>query len=226
MLKQQEPLSYLITSGETTPQTTLISEEIERLLALVACAASERVSLIQLREKQLSTRILFQLAVEAVRLTRGTQTRLLVNDRADVACAARADGVHLTTRSLPARAIRRAFGPELLIGVSTHTLEEAHEARDEGADFAVFGPIFETPSKQVYGPPPGIEKLKEVAGALNPFPLLALGGVSHQNIPEILRAGAKGVAGIRLFGDEQSLMVTMKELRSYRANGVRARDSG
>lgn len=216
-LKQSEPLSYLITSGETTPtQTTLSGEETERLLALVAAAVRERVSLVQLREKNLPTRILFQLATEAARLTRGTGTRLLVNDRADISRAAHTDGVHLTTRSLPLRAVRRAFGTEMLIGVSTHTLTEARAARDEGADFAVFGPVFETPSKQAYGAPLGLEKLSEAAHALKPFPLLALGGVTPRNIPEILRAGASGIAGIRLFGDAQALKLTMKELRRYR----------
>lgn len=172
-----------------------------------------RVSLVQLREKNLSARTLFQLATHAVAITRGSATRLLVNDRPDIARAARADGVHLTTRSLPVDVVRRAFGDELLIGVSTHTLGEARAARDGGADFAVFGPIFETPSKQSYGPPVGLEKLIEAVNTLKPFPLIALGGITHENASTVLRAGVSGVAGIRLFCDEQAIELTMNALR-------------
>lgn len=174
---------------------------------------AERVSLIQLREKNLSARTLFQLATQAAAITHGSSTRLLVNDRPDIARAARADGVHLTTRSLPVDAVRQAFGDELLIGVSTHTLSEAHAARDGGADFAVFGPIFETPSKQSYGPPVGLEKLIEAVNTLKPFPLIALGGITHENASTVLRARARGVAGIRLFYDEQAIKLTMNTLR-------------
>src|SRR5215213_3988547 len=143
---QQPPLIYLITSGETTQATTPSSEEFKRLLRLTAAAVAARIPLIQLREKNLSARMLYELATNAARLTRGSDTRLLVNDRADIARAAGADGVHLTTRSLEAAVVRRAFGEDFLIGVSAHSLEEARAARDGGADFAVFGPVFDTPS--------------------------------------------------------------------------------
>lgn len=145
------------------------------------------------------------MASRAVALTRGTATRLLVNDRADVARAAGADGVHLTTRSLEASTVRRAFGPDFLIGVSTHSLAEALAARDQGADFAVFGPIFDTPSKRAYGPPVGLESLREAARQLSPFPLVALGGVTEENAASALGAGASGVAAIRLFADPSRL---------------------
>lgn len=145
-------------------------------------------------------------------MTRNSATRLLVNDRADIALAARADGVHLTARSLSTELVRRVFGSRLLIGVSTHTLGEAREARDGGADFAVFGPVFETESKQAYGPPVGLEKLREVAHTLEPFPLLALGGITRENIASVLRAGASGVAGISIFSDAQTLKLTMQQL--------------
>lgn len=100
----------------------------------------------------------------------------------------------------------------MLIGVSTHTLLEALAARDGGADFAVFGPIFETPSKSAYGPPAGLGKLSEVAHALKPFPLLALGGITPENIALALSAGASGIAGIRLFGDAQAIEAAMAAL--------------
>jgi thiamine-phosphate pyrophosphorylase len=128
-----------------------------------------------------------------------------VNDRADIAAGAGADGVHLTTRSIDARTIRKTFGEELLIGASTHSLEEAVAARDGGADFIVFGPIFETPSKQEYGTPVGIEQLSKVASELGPFPVIALGGVTLTNARDCLSAGASGIAGISIFGNDEAL---------------------
>jgi len=153
----------------------------------------------------LNGRVLFELAFAVAQLARGSATRVLVNDRADIARAAGCDGVHLTTRSLNASDVRRAFGEEFLIGVSAHTLEEARAARDGGADFAVFGPVFDTPSKRAYGSPVGLEALMKVALELSPFPLVALGGVGVEQVEEVLRAGAAGVAGIRLFANGQNL---------------------
>ena len=199
------PITYLITGGETSSATTPADAAFRSLLALVRSAVEARVTLVQLREKELTGRNLYELASAAAQLARGSTTRVLVNDRADVARAAACDGVHLTTRSLDAAVVRRTFGEDFLIGVSAHTLLEARAARDGGADFAVFGPIFDTPSKRVYGAPVGLETLKAAAGALSPFPVVALGGVDEGNAADILRAGAAGVAGIRLFADGQNL---------------------
>ncbi|HEX3558577.1 MAG TPA: thiamine phosphate synthase [Pyrinomonadaceae bacterium] len=211
------PITYLVTSGETTSATTSASAEFLALLALVERAAAARVTLVQLREKALSARTLYELAAHAARLTRGTATRLLVNDRADIARAAACDGVQLTTRSLDARVVRRAFGPDFLVGVSAHTLQEARTARDSDADFVVFGPVFDTPSKRQYGPPLGLERLREAAHALAPFPLVAVGGVDEGNARDVLGAGAAGVAAIRLFTNGQSLALTVHLIESLSA---------
>jgi thiamine-phosphate pyrophosphorylase len=212
-LQTQAPILYLITSGETTHATTEASARFARLLALVGEAVAARISLIQLREKNLSARTLYELTVRAARLTKGSATRLLVNDRADIARAAGADGVHLTTRSLHAQVVRRVFGAEFLIGVSTHSLEEARDARDGGADFATFGPLFETVSKRAFGPPVGLAPLSEAARALAPFPLLALGGITGETeTAAALRAGAQGIAAIRLFSDASVLQETARAL--------------
>ena len=157
-------------------------------------------------------RVLFELAAAAARDARGSATRVLVNDRADVARASGCDGVHLTTRSLEASAVRRAFGEEFLIGISAHTLREARAARAGGADFAVFGPVFETPSKAAYGPPVGLEKLSEAAHALKPFPLLALGGITRETAALALEQGASGIAGIRLFSDARAIKLAIAAL--------------
>jgi thiamine-phosphate pyrophosphorylase len=214
------PITYLITSGETSSATRPDSAEFRRLLALVGAAVRARVGAVQLREKSLTGRALFELAAAAAQLARGSGTRVLVNDRADVARAAGCDGVHLTTGSLEAGTVRRAFGAEFLIGVSAHTRAEARAAREGGADFAVFGPVFDTPSKRAYGPPVGLDALKTAARELRPFPLVALGGVGFDEVEEVLRAGAAGVAGIRLFADGQNLARAVHLIgRAYEAHG-------
>jgi thiamine-phosphate pyrophosphorylase len=137
----------------------------------------------------------------------------LVNDRADIALAAHADGVHLSTLSVDAATIRRAFGDRLLIGVSTHNLQEARNARDDAADFAVFGPVFDTPSKYRFGTPVGLEALAGVAGEMAPFPIIALGGVTQDNAAAALGAGASGIAAIRLFSEPAKLESTVAAIR-------------
>lgn len=156
--------------------------------------------------------MLYDLTLQTARITRGSNTRLLINDRADVALSAGAAGVHLTTGSILASVIRRTFGRDFLIGASTHSLEEARAARDDGADFAVFGPVFETASKRAYGEPLGLRKLEQVAGALTQFPVLALGGVTLDNAAGCFSAGAAGVAAIRLMNDPDQLGRVVKEI--------------
>ena len=185
----------------TTAKTTPESPEFSNILRLVEAAVGAEIPLVQIREKSLTARVLYELASRATALTKGSPTRLLVNDRFDIARAAGADGVHLTTRSLPASEIRRISGDDFVIGVSTHSLETALNARAEGADFIVFGPVFETPSKQIYGEPQGLEKLREVTTALKGFPVLAIGGIDLENANECFRVGASGVAAIRLFNE-------------------------
>lgn len=204
-LNLERPITYLITSGATTPLTTPSSEEFSSILKLVEAAVAAGISLIQLREKDLVARSMYELALSAASITRDSPTRLLINDRADIARACGADGVHLTTRSLTASVIRQAFGAAFLIGVSTHQLEEVQAAHDQSADFVVFGPVFETTSKQKYGPPAGLEKLSEVARSVAPFRVIALGGVTTENAQACLRAGASGVAGIGVFNNPSRL---------------------
>ena len=198
-LQAPHPILYAITSGATTSSTTHNDDEFTRVLNLVHAAVTAQVSLVQIREKMLSTRVLYELVVQAVAMTRESSTRLLVNDRFDVARAAGADGVHLTTTSLPAPVVRAACGPGFLTGVSTHSLDEARSAREGGADFVVFGPVFETESKRGFGPPQGLDKLRVVTKELQGFPVLAIGGVTLNNAGSCYAAGAAGIAGIRLF---------------------------
>jgi thiamine-phosphate pyrophosphorylase len=203
-LRLSPPILYLITRGATNEATTADQPEFAQILQQISQAVDAGIDLIQIREKQMTTRVLFELVTETVKLTRGTETQLLVNDRADVAAGAGADGVHLTNRSLDAATIRRTFG-NLLIGVSTHSLDEARSARDLGADFVVFGPVFETDSKRAFGPPKGIAALSDVVNQLSHFPVLALGGITESNAADCLAAGAAGIAGISLFDEPGNL---------------------
>ncbi|MDQ1613448.1 MAG: thiamine-phosphate pyrophosphorylase [Pyrinomonadaceae bacterium] len=210
------PITYLITDGRTTRETASSSAEFTRLFALVGACVLARVSLVQLREKQMRPRVLYELTRRAADLTRGSQTRLLVNDRVDIALAAGADGVHLTSRSLDSLVVRDIAPRGFLVGVSTHSLEEARDASARDADFAVFGPVFDTPSKESYGAPLGLEQLREAAHAVAPFPLLALGGITRATIPQVMDAGARGIAAIRLFADESELDAIVNELKESR----------
>ena len=207
-----KPILYLITRGATTETTTPESEEFQRILRQVSAAVNAGIPLIQIREKQLTARVLFELTVKVVDIARGSSTRVLVNDRADIAAGAGADGVHLTTRSLTPEVIRKTFGAKFLVGVSTHSVTEARSAWMEQADFAVFGPIFPSASKAKYGPPLGLSELAEAAREPASFPLIALGGISLENVNCCLFAGAAGIAGITLFGEPNSLANTVNAI--------------
>jgi thiamine-phosphate pyrophosphorylase len=177
------------------------------------------VDLIQLRERDLSARDLFAIAGALAPLAEQTGKSILINDRADVAAAAGV-GVHLTTRSMKPPAIRRAFGAQMMIGVSTHNLAEASEAADGGADFIAFGPVFETESKKMYGPPVGLVALQEVVRQLT-IPVIALGGIKPENFRDALAAGAAGVAAISMFVDTSDLRGLVQQIKGSRDESPR-----
>jgi thiamine-phosphate pyrophosphorylase len=187
--------------------------EPKPLLPWVQEAVRAGVDLVQIREKDLPTRDLLELVRAAVDAARGTATRLVVNDRLDVALAAGAAGVHLGTQSLPARVVRELVPRHFLVGVSCHSLEEARGAEAGGADYLVLGPIFETPSKLPYGPPLSLAKLREVTAQVK-MPVLALGGITVERVRACLEAGAAGIAGISLFQNCDSLTARVRELRA------------
>jgi len=215
-LNLPRPILYLITRGATTEATTPDSKEFREIVLQVSAAVTAGIQLIQIREKQLPPRVLFELAREVVATARGSSTKVLINDRAGIAASAGADGVHLTTTSLTPDVIRKTFGAKFLIGASTHSLVDARDSFRQGADFAVFGPIFPSPSKASYGPPLGLEKLKDAARELTPFPLIALGGISVGRVNECLLAGAAGVAGITLFSKPEDLATTVERIGTLR----------
>ena len=193
------------------------------LRLVVEAALRGGVRAFQLREKDLPPRELYPLALEMRRLTQRYGARLLINDRVDVALAVDADGVHLTTTSLPASVARQVLGPGRLIGASTHTLAEVQAAAEGGADFLVFGPVFFTPSKAPYGEPVGLDALRTARAAVT-LPILAIGGVKKANLDQVLAAGADGIAVISAVISADDPMAASQDLlatlRSRRANAA------
>jgi thiamine-phosphate pyrophosphorylase len=197
------------------------------LVERISSAASAGVDWIQIREKDLSGKEVSDLVRKSLLQTEQSNTqsalatRILVNDRLDVAIAERADGIHLGDNSLPLRHVRkwlntnreRVGAEQFLVGVSCHSVDDARAAADQGADYIFFGPIFATPSKAAYGTPQGVERLAEVCRAVS-IPVLAIGGITTQNASECIGAGAAGVAAIRLFQDSSDLASLVADLRA------------
>ncbi len=153
------------------------------------------VPAIQLRERDLCTSDLLSLAQEIQTLATPGLVSLIVNDRVDLMMALNLDGVHLRSDSLPPLPVRQMIGPDRLIGVSTHSVGDVRCANQSGADYVVFGPIFETPSKRSFGPPLGLNMLADVCRR-SAIPVLAIGGITCERVRDVRRAGAHGVAVI------------------------------
>jgi thiamine-phosphate pyrophosphorylase len=193
------------------------------LVATIRMALDAGVDWIQIREKDLSARELLELASQVVPMAnqyRGKAqqpARIIVNERLDVALAAGAHGVHLGQASLLAgevvRWCRAGNAPiDFRIGVSCHSLEEVRRAEKAKVDYIFFGPIFETPSKKEFGAPQGIQKLAEVCRAFPRLDVIAIGGVDTENAATCIRAGAAGIAAIRMFqepGDTNAVKETV-----------------
>jgi thiamine-phosphate pyrophosphorylase len=188
----------------------------------IACG----VDAVQIREKDLSDSDLLSTARQAVAAASRTSTRIVVNDRLDVALAAGAAGVHLGGASRPVGEVYKWRGAggttaNFLIGASCHSLDAALAAAHAGADYLFFGPVFSTPSKASFGPPQGLEHLAEICRRV-PVPVVAIGGVDWHTAPQCLRAGAAGIAAIRLFQgqcDATELRDNLVELKRLANSG-------
>jgi thiamine-phosphate pyrophosphorylase len=193
------------------------------LVRKIEAVASAGVDWLQIREKDLSAKELVALTREAVH--RGAThanakqgpTRILVNDRVDVALTEGAGGVHLGENSLPVKEAKRlvethAARKDFLIGVSCHSLEGAKSAASDGAQYLFFGPVFATPSKAAFGAPQGLDRLAEVCRSVS-ISVLAIGGITVENAAACFAAGASGIAAIRLFQDVPDVTGTITALR-------------
>jgi thiamine-phosphate pyrophosphorylase len=165
------------------------------LVPLLQQVLTAAVPILQLRERDLSARELVRLAREVQAVTASHRSQLLINDRIDVALALEGVGVHLRSNSLPVSVARQLLGAQRLVGVSVHTVEEAIQVESQGADYIILGPIYATPSKQMFGPPLGIHTL-EKACRLVRIPIIGIGGVTAARAQQMRRAGAFGVAVI------------------------------
>jgi thiamine-phosphate pyrophosphorylase len=199
----------------------------QALLKRVAIAAEAGIDWIQIREKNLSDKELAALARDAVTQTKQINernrqaSRILVNDRFDVAQSERAGGVHLGERSLAVHDVCKCLaarpGPagddKFLVGVSCHSVQAASSAARDGANYIFFGPIFATPSKASFGASQGLDRLAEVCRTVS-IPVLAIGGITLENASDCLAAGAAGIAAIRLFQDAEDLEAIVSFLRA------------
>jgi len=189
------------------------SNSLQPLIRKIEEIAAAGVDWVQIREKDLPARELASLTRQALKSAakfsakNQRPTRILVNDRLDVAIAERAGGVHLGETSLPPSEAKRlvqsaqakgVLTKDFLLGVSCHSLEAAKAAAANGADYIFFGPIFPTPAKEKFGPPQGLERLREVCQSVS-FPVLAIGGITLDTAGSCIEAGAAGIAAIRLF---------------------------
>jgi thiamine-phosphate pyrophosphorylase len=159
---------------------------------------------IQLREKQLSPREFYVEAEEALRVARERRVKLIINDRADIALALGADGVHLGQDDVPPEAARALLGEGAVIGFSTHSVEQAIAAARLPVDYVAIGPVFATKSKENPDPQVGLEGLRRVREAVGPVTLVAIGGVTRENAPAVLASGADSVAVISALFDPEN----------------------
>ncbi|MDX2129539.1 MAG: thiamine phosphate synthase [Chloroherpetonaceae bacterium] len=168
----------------------------ERTLEQVVEASCKNgVRLVQFREKDVSPRDAFGYAKALREITVKYGAKLIINSFLDIALAVDADGIHLSSTGIPIHEIRKQK-PNLLLGKSTHSLSEALEAQLQGADYIQFGPVYDTPSKKIYGQAQGVEKLSVITSKLH-IPVFAVGGITPENASACMNAGAAGIAVIR-----------------------------
>ncbi len=177
---------YLITDRKLVTRHSSLVTAIEEAL-------KGGVKALQLREKDLGTRELLDMAYRMRELTGKYRAKLFINDRVDIALSVEADGVHLGQKSIPTYAVRKIVKDKFMIGVSAHSIEEAKQAEKEGADFITLGPVYKTPSKLRYGQPLGVDIIRKTKAEIS-IPVFAIGGIKKDRIKEVMDAGADGIA--------------------------------
>lgn len=201
------PNIYPITDARLTGLSH--AEQVARL-------ADGGATLVQLREKHLSPRDFYEEAEAALRVARARGVKLIINDRADIALALRADGLHLGQDDLPPEAARRLLGEAAIIGFSTHTPEQARDAARLPIDYLAFGPVFATSSKENPDPVVGLDTLRRVRAEIGSLPLVAIGGITRPQARAVLESGADSLAIISalLAGDASGIAERMRNFLS------------
>ncbi len=176
------------------------------------CVENE-IKMLQLREKYLPDRELLKIAKDIKRITKGTKTNFVINDRPDIAVLCDADCLHLGQEDMPYEEARKIFGTNKMIGLSTHSIVQAKEALKNRPDYIGFGPVYATPTKEKPDAVVGTEMLKEVSGFTD-VPIVAIGGIFPENIEQVLKAGARNIAMVRYFMETTELDKRIKEIKS------------
>ena len=177
---------YLITDRKLVTHYASLITAVEEALKGGAKA-------LQVREKDLGTRELINMAYRMRELTDKYSAKLFISDRVDIALSVKADGVHLGQKSIPTYAVRKIVKDKFMVGVSAHSIEEAKQAEEGGADFITLGPVYKTPSKLRYGQPLGVDIVRKTTAEIS-IPVFAIGGVKQFRVKEVMDAGADGIA--------------------------------
>lgn len=181
-------------------------------LEMIVKAIEGGVTVIQLREKNLSTREFIEKAIEVKKIIEGRKIPLIINDRVDVALAVQADGVHLGNDDMPVDMARKILGKDFIIGASARSVDEAIEKEKMGADYIAVSPVFPTPTKSDAGPPLGLEGVREMRKALK-VPLIGIGGINRENVVDVIKSGADGVAVVSAIVSSENPELSARELR-------------
>jgi thiamine-phosphate pyrophosphorylase len=200
----QLPKIYPITDAAISSLTH--TEQVAQLL-------SANATLIQLREKSKSPREFFADSLDAVRLARSANAKIIINDRVDLALALEASGVHLGQSDMPVNAARRLLGSDAIIGFSTHNLDQVTEALELPINYLAFGPIFPTRTKENPDPVAGLDLLRAAKALVRDLPLVAIGGISHSNVAEVFAAGADSAAIIsEILSEPQNIAANLQKM--------------
>lgn len=174
----------------------IITEPTLSYREIAEICVEKKVKMLQLREKNLTDRELLTIAKEIVEITKSTSTNFIINDRVDIALLSGADGVHLGQTDISVEQARRILGDDKIVGLSTHSIQQAKDSLTQRADYIGFGPIYPTPTKAIADPAVGVELLKEVVAFAN-VPVIAIGGIDENSIKSVIESGAKNICAVR-----------------------------
>jgi len=195
------------------------------LINIIRQAVAGGVTLVQLRAKKLSASAFLELSLKAASLLRKKKIPLLINDRPDIALACRAGGVHLGQDDMPVAAARLLLGKDRMIGLSVSSLKEALKAEKEGADYVGLGPVFPTLTKDTPLTPLGLRGVRDIRARIS-IPILAIGGITKDNAPEVIRAGADGIAVVSAIMSARNIAKGTRELKSEVKHSFSRKRSG